>query len=160
MQNLKFNDSRFINANKWPPNSPDLNILDYHVWDAISHNMHGDRVKYYDLLIDEIKKGINRVQYISLILLEKFYLVLFQLARDYFTSDQKYLYIYMQSLDSPLSNDILLVFYFSCFHGEIIGLRKIPSPDIIRRYFPNYDGEQKNVPNYDASNKIHRKTQF
>ncbi len=66
----------------------------------------------------------------------------------------------MQSLDSPLSNDILLVFYFSCFHGEIISLGKIPSPDIIRRYFPNYDGQQKNVPNYDASNKIHRKTQF
>ncbi len=66
----------------------------------------------------------------------------------------------MESLDLPLSNDILLVFPFSCFHCEIIGLRKIPSPDIIRRYFPSYDGQQKNVLNFDASNKIHRKHQF
>ncbi len=66
----------------------------------------------------------------------------------------------MESLDSLLSNDILLVFHFSCFHGEIIGLRKIPPPDIITRYFPNSDGQQKNAPNYDASNKIYRKTQF
>ncbi len=59
----------------------------------------------------------------------------------------------MKSLNSPLSNDILLVFHFSFFHGEISGLRKIPSPDINRRYFPNSDGQQKNVPNYDASKK-------
>jgi hypothetical protein len=39
----------------------------------------------------------------------------------------------MESLDSPVSNDILVVFYFSSFHGEIIGLRKTLSPDIIRR---------------------------
>ncbi len=49
----------------------------------------------------------------------------------------------MESLHSPLSNDILLAFHFSCFHGEIINLQKIPSPDMIRKYFPNYDCHQK-----------------
>jgi hypothetical protein len=63
----------------------------------------------------------------------------------------------MKSLNSPLSNDILLVFHFSCFHGDISGLRTTPSPDIIRKYFPNYDGQQKHVPNYVASNEIHMK---
>ena len=66
----------------------------------------------------------------------------------------------MESLDSPLSNDILLIFHFSCFHGEISGLRKTPTPDIIRRHFPNSDDQQKNVPNYVASSKLQRKTQF
>ena len=27
---------RFIAKNEWPPNSPDFNLLDYHVWDALS----------------------------------------------------------------------------------------------------------------------------
>ncbi len=37
---IKNNFTRFIDESKWLPNSPDLNILDYHVWDAIGHNMH------------------------------------------------------------------------------------------------------------------------
>ncbi|CAM4820023.1 unnamed protein product [Rotaria magnacalcarata] len=58
---IKKNFPRFIDEKKWPPNSPDLNVLDYYVWDAIGHNMHWDKVKSYDSLIDEIKKGISRV---------------------------------------------------------------------------------------------------
>lgn len=58
---IKNNFTRFIDENKWPPNSPDLNILDYHVWDAIGHNMHWKKVKNYDSLIEEIKQGISRV---------------------------------------------------------------------------------------------------
>jgi hypothetical protein len=41
-------------------------------------------------------------------------------------------YIYMESLDSPLLNDMLLAFHLLSFHSEIIGLRKMPLPDIIR----------------------------
>ncbi|CAM2729276.1 unnamed protein product [Rotaria socialis] len=58
---IKKNFPQFIDENKWPPNSPDLNVLDYYVWDAIGHNMHWDKVKSYDSLIDEIKKGKSRV---------------------------------------------------------------------------------------------------
>jgi hypothetical protein len=54
------------------------------------------------------------LQCISLIPSEKFYLLLFQLVRDYFTFDQKY-FLYMISLDSPLSDDILFVFHFHVF---------------------------------------------
>ncbi|CAF4311844.1 unnamed protein product, partial [Rotaria magnacalcarata] len=53
---IKKNFPRFIDEKKWPSNSPDLNVLDYYVWDAIGHNMHWDKVKSYDSLIDEIKK--------------------------------------------------------------------------------------------------------
>ena len=64
------------------------------------------------------------------------------------------------SLESPLSNGMLLFVYLSCFHSEISGLRKISSPSIIRLQFPNSDNQQKNVPNYDTYNKLHRKMQF
>ncbi|CAF3732736.1 unnamed protein product [Rotaria socialis] len=47
---------RFIDDKEWSPNSPDHNVLDYYVWDAIGHNMHWNKVKSYDSLIDEIKK--------------------------------------------------------------------------------------------------------
>ncbi|CAF1428140.1 unnamed protein product, partial [Rotaria sp. Silwood1] len=55
------NFNQFIGNHKWPPNSPDLNVLDYYVWDAITHNMQWNKVKDYDTLIDEIRKGIRRV---------------------------------------------------------------------------------------------------
>ncbi|CAF1151578.1 unnamed protein product [Rotaria sordida] len=58
---IKNKFTRFIDENKWSPNSPDLNILNYYVWDAIGHNMHWEKVKNYNSLIEEIKQGISRV---------------------------------------------------------------------------------------------------
>jgi len=51
------NRPRFIEKNEWPPNSPDLNPLDCHVWDAILE-------KYYKLqpkpkTIDELKVTVT-----------------------------------------------------------------------------------------------------
>ncbi len=51
----------FIDNHKWPPNSPDLNALDYYVWDAITNNIQRDKVRNHGLLIDEIRKEIHRV---------------------------------------------------------------------------------------------------
>jgi hypothetical protein len=58
----------FIDNNRWPPNSPDLNVLDYYVWDAITNNKEWNKVKDYDTLTDEIRKGIRRVPLNDLIL--------------------------------------------------------------------------------------------
>jgi hypothetical protein len=96
-----------------------------------------------------LKKNVLWLQCISLIPSEKFYLLLFQLVRDYFTSDQKYFFIHKISGFSSFRWYIVRL-SFLCFHGEISGLRKIPPPDAIRRYFPNYD----------ALNKTHGKIQF
>ena len=60
------NFPRFIDSDTWPPNSTDLNGLDYYVWDAIGNNMHWDNVENYDSLKDEIKKGFARVPKIDL----------------------------------------------------------------------------------------------
>ena len=39
----------------------------YYVSDAISNNMHSDKVKNYDSLIGEIKKGITRASKYGLV---------------------------------------------------------------------------------------------
>lgn len=55
------NFSNFIDNERWPPNSPDLNVLDYYVWDAVTTNMQWDKVNDYHSLTEEIKRGIRRV---------------------------------------------------------------------------------------------------
>jgi hypothetical protein len=55
------NFSRFMNNRTWPANSPDLNVLDYYVWDAVGNNIRWDKVKNYGSLSDEIKKSVGRV---------------------------------------------------------------------------------------------------
>ena len=40
---------------------PDLNALDYHVWNAIATNMDWIQVKDYSSLITEIERGIRHV---------------------------------------------------------------------------------------------------
>ncbi|CAF4104980.1 unnamed protein product [Rotaria sordida] len=56
-ENLTF----FLDNHRWPPNSLDLNVLNYYVWDAITNNMQCDKVKDYDSLNDETSRGIRHV---------------------------------------------------------------------------------------------------
>ena len=51
----------FINSNRWPANSPDLNVLDYYVWDAVGQHMRWDKVHDYRSLQEEIARGIRLV---------------------------------------------------------------------------------------------------
>ncbi|CAF4266000.1 unnamed protein product, partial [Rotaria magnacalcarata] len=64
---IRNNFSRFIDETKWPPNSSDLSVLDYYVWDAINHNIHWEKVKNYNSLIEEIKQGVSRVPSTSVV---------------------------------------------------------------------------------------------
>ena len=38
MGKISYND--FVGKDQWPPNSPDLNPLDYHVWGAMLQAFH------------------------------------------------------------------------------------------------------------------------
>ncbi|CAF1400240.1 unnamed protein product, partial [Didymodactylos carnosus] len=51
----------FIDKDRWPPNSLDLNVLDYHVWDAVGQQMRRDKVNNYETLREEIKKAVEFV---------------------------------------------------------------------------------------------------
>ena len=55
------NFDRFISSRRWPANSPDLNVLDYHVWDAVNAAIRWEEVHDYDSLIDEIRGAVHRV---------------------------------------------------------------------------------------------------
>jgi hypothetical protein len=52
---------RFLDHRRWPPNSPDINILDYYVWDAIGNRIQWNKVRGYASLADEIGKSIEKV---------------------------------------------------------------------------------------------------
>lgn len=49
----------FISKDRWPPNSPDLNPLDYCIWNEIVTGMRWDRVVCKTTLISEIKHAVR-----------------------------------------------------------------------------------------------------
>ena len=51
----------YIDSNRWPPNSPDLNVLDYYVWSAIGQRMRWEKIHNYQSLRQEIKRSIQLV---------------------------------------------------------------------------------------------------
>lgn len=52
----------FIDKDRWPPNSPDLNPLDYSIWDELALHIKWDRVTSKQTLINELKRSVNRIR--------------------------------------------------------------------------------------------------
>jgi hypothetical protein len=52
----------FIPKHRWPANSPDLNPLDYCLWNELVQAMDWDRVKTKQTLIEEIKRSVKKVR--------------------------------------------------------------------------------------------------
>ena len=57
-QFLEANTPDFIHSDAWPPNSPDLNPLDYCVWNALKELVYAGRRKPF-LNTDELKQVIE-----------------------------------------------------------------------------------------------------
>ncbi|CAF5186576.1 unnamed protein product [Rotaria magnacalcarata] len=51
----------FIDKDHWSPSSPDLNPLDYCIWDEIAHQVHWDAVTSKTTLINEMKRAVRKV---------------------------------------------------------------------------------------------------
>ena len=51
----------FIQRNCWPPNSSDLNLLDYCHWDELDKTMKWNRVTYKKSLIVALKRVVKEV---------------------------------------------------------------------------------------------------
>lgn len=51
-----------IDKEHWPPNSPDLNPLDYFVWDEFVHQMNWKNVRSKKSLIAELKRAVKRIR--------------------------------------------------------------------------------------------------
>lgn len=52
----------FIDKDHWPPNSPDLNPLDYCIWDELANAMNWDQISTKKDLIGEIKRATKKVR--------------------------------------------------------------------------------------------------
>ena len=42
---LKTNVPSFIQPSNWPPNSPDLNLVDYSIWGALQQLVYGRKIR-------------------------------------------------------------------------------------------------------------------
>ncbi|CAF1535797.1 unnamed protein product, partial [Adineta ricciae] len=52
----------FIDKDHWPPNSPDLNSLDYCIWDEFVKIINWNKVTSKTTLIQELKKAVKKIQ--------------------------------------------------------------------------------------------------
>ena len=51
----------FIRKERWPPKSPELNPLDYSIWDRIANRMDYGKIQTADDLRREIRKSIKKL---------------------------------------------------------------------------------------------------
>ncbi|CAF1131643.1 unnamed protein product [Didymodactylos carnosus] len=58
----KGNFPAFIDKDHWSPDSPDLNHLDYSIWDEFVHVINWDKVKSKATLIQELKRAVKNIQ--------------------------------------------------------------------------------------------------
>lgn len=52
---------KFIAKDKWPPNSPDLNPLDYYFWNAVTKQIKSQKIENREKFIKETDKAIKNV---------------------------------------------------------------------------------------------------
>lgn len=52
----------FIDKDHWPPNSPDLNPLDYCIWDEFAEAIAWDQVTSKEDLIRELKRAVKKIR--------------------------------------------------------------------------------------------------
>ena len=58
----RMNFPSFIDKDHWPPNSSDLNSLDYSIWDEVAQQINWAKVKSKKTLIDELKRSMKRIR--------------------------------------------------------------------------------------------------
>ena len=52
----------FIDKDHWPPNSPDLNPLDYSIWDELVNAINWNKVKSKTTLIQQLKSSVKKIR--------------------------------------------------------------------------------------------------
>ena len=52
----------FIDKDIWSANSPDLNSLDYCIWDEFAQTINWDKVTSKSSLIAELKRGVKKIR--------------------------------------------------------------------------------------------------
>jgi hypothetical protein len=52
----------FLDKDRWPSNSPDLNPLDYCIWDELARAMNWEKITSKTTLIEELKRATKKVR--------------------------------------------------------------------------------------------------
>lgn len=52
----------FWPKSRWPPNSPDINPLDYSIWSELCCQMNWDKIKDKKSLIEQIQAGVKKIR--------------------------------------------------------------------------------------------------
>jgi len=52
----------FIDKDRWPPNSPDLNPLDYSIWDEFANAINWSKIKSKATLIQQLKSSVKKIR--------------------------------------------------------------------------------------------------
>ena len=52
----------FLDKDTWPANSPDLNPLDYCIWDEFAQTINWDTVTSKSSLIAELKRSVKKIR--------------------------------------------------------------------------------------------------
>ena len=52
----------FIDNNCWPRNSPDLNLLDYSIWDEFVNTINWNKVKSKTTLVQQLKSSFKNIR--------------------------------------------------------------------------------------------------
>ena len=56
------NFSSFIDNDCWPPNSPDLNPLDYSIWHELFNTVNWNKVKSKTTLIQQLRSSFKNIR--------------------------------------------------------------------------------------------------
>ena len=51
-----------MDRDHWSPNSPDLNPLDYSIWDELAHAVNWDKITSKNTLIIEVKRAVGKIR--------------------------------------------------------------------------------------------------
>ncbi|CAF1305382.1 unnamed protein product [Rotaria magnacalcarata] len=59
----RVNFPSFIDKDRWPPNSPDLNPLDYCIWDEFNPAINWNKITSKETLIEELKRSVKKIRH-------------------------------------------------------------------------------------------------
>ncbi|CAF1555635.1 unnamed protein product [Adineta ricciae] len=52
----------FINKDRWPANSPDLNPLDYSIWEELVNAMDWNKIRSKATVIQQLKSSVKKIR--------------------------------------------------------------------------------------------------
>ena len=114
----------FIPKEKWPPNSPELNPMDYSIWTKISSDVEYGRIKTINDLRREIEKAITKIDicYIREVI-GAFLRRVYSVEKTWRRTDNQWIYLILGVLYCSFENIISLFYSFVSSWNKLVFLK-------------------------------------